>query len=95
MAQANQNTGTATGGFIKTDNIASTLILEDHMKGILSKAANQNYKPWKAENVPRNPHSPFGDFPSEFLKVQKIENKKHAPIHEDSQACNSDSKCFM
>lgn len=91
MAQVNQNTANATGSFPKTDNIASTLILEDHLKGILSKTANQNYKPWKSDNVPRNPHSPFGDFPQEFLTIQKIENKKHSPIHEDSQACNSDS----
>jgi hypothetical protein len=35
---------------------------------MLSKNENKNYKPWKNKFAPKNPHSPFGDFPKEYLK---------------------------
>ena len=76
----------------KSDNIASTLFLEDHLKGILSKTSNTHFKPWKMKEAPRNPHSPFGDFPKEFLHVNKIDLNKHTPVYEDSQAVNNNSE---
>jgi len=36
---------------------------EDQLKGMLSKQANEAYRPWKNQYAPKNPHSPFGDFP--------------------------------
>jgi len=54
---------------MKKENIASTLIVEDHLKSMLAKTANQVYKPWKTPQAPKNPHSPFGDFPSEYMKI--------------------------
>jgi hypothetical protein len=52
---------------MKKDNVASSLIVEDHLKNILAKTQNKNYKPWKNNYAPKNPHSPFGDFPREYL----------------------------
>lgn len=58
---------------IKKENVASQLIVEDHLKGMLAKSANGVYKPWKNNFAPKNPHSPFGDFPQEYLKMTRIE----------------------
>lgn len=36
---------------------------EDQLKFMVSKQTNQTYKPWKNKYAPKNPQSPFGDFP--------------------------------
>jgi len=69
----------------KTDNIASKLIQEDYLRSMLAKSANQDYKPWKNSYAPRNPHSPFGDFPRDY-PMTKQKEVKHEPVFEDSQA---------
>eukprot|EP00825_Cyclidium_porcatum_P044701 TRINITY_DN6620_c0_g2_i1.p1 TRINITY_DN6620_c0_g2~~TRINITY_DN6620_c0_g2_i1.p1 ORF type:complete len:319 (-),score=61.27 TRINITY_DN6620_c0_g2_i1:90-1046(-) len=71
---------------LKKENIASQIIVEDHLKGMLAKSSNQNYKPWKNQFAPKNPHSPFGDFPKEYLPKERVQHKSLEPIHEDSQA---------
>lgn len=77
----------------KKDNIATTLVLEDHLKSMLSKTANLDYKPWKTKLAPKNPHSPFGNFPAEYLKVTKMSTTpKMEPIQEDSQAATTINK---
>jgi hypothetical protein len=40
---------------------------EDQLKSIIGKSNNDPYKPWKNKFAPKNPHSPFGDFPAEYL----------------------------
>lgn len=84
----------ATGSTLqsKKDNIATTLVLEDHLKSMLSKTANLDYKPWKSKYAPKNPHSPFGNFPNEFMKITKITTPKIAPVHEESQAATTINK---
>lgn len=57
---------------LKRDNLATQIVSQDHLRNILSKSNNQVYKPWKNEFAPKNPHSPFGDFPPEFMPKQKI-----------------------
>jgi len=70
---------------VRTQNIASKLITEDYLRLMLAKNENIHYKPWKNMFSPRNPHSPFGDFPKGFLN--KSETKpKIAPVHEASHA---------
>jgi len=39
---------------------------------MLAKSSNTNYKPWKTPYAPKNPHSPFGDYPREYLPTQKV-----------------------
>jgi hypothetical protein len=51
---------------------------------MLAKSENGVYKPWKNKQAPRNPHSPFGDYPNEYLPKQKCVEKKHIPVHEDT-----------
>jgi len=76
----------------KKDNIATTLVLEDHLKNMLSKTSNLDYKPWKTKYAPKNPESPFGNFPPDFLTCKTITSPKRAPIHEDSQAATTINK---
>lgn len=72
----------------KTENMAAKLIIEDHLRSIVAKSQNVQYKPWKNDFAPKNPHSPFGDFPKEYLsKTAKAE--KRTPIHETSQAATT------
>jgi len=51
---------------------------------MLAKSSNANYKPWRNAYAPKNPHSPFGDFPKEYLPKIKLATTKLEPIHEDS-----------
>lgn len=55
---------------------------EDQLKSIISKQNNESYKPWKNNYAPKNPHSPFGDFPKEHLPKEKLKDTHHEPIHE-------------
>lgn len=70
---------------VKTQNVASKLITEDYLRLMLAKNQNVNYKPWKNIYSPRNPHSPFGDFPKGYLS-KTVTSPKLAPVHEISQA---------
>lgn len=76
---------------ISSENIAAKLILEDHMRTMLSKNANHNYKPWKNKWAPSNPHSPFGDFPPEKMS-KTVKPPKKLPDYETSQAATKNSK---
>jgi len=38
---------------------------------MLLKTKNINFKPWKNDYAPRNPHSAFGDFPKDYLPKKK------------------------
>lgn len=75
---------------VQSENIAAKLILEDHMRSMLAKNANQTYKPWKNKWAPSNPHSAFGDFPPEKLS-KTAKPKKRLPDYETSQAATKQS----
>lgn len=63
-----------TNTCLRKEKIAANIIQEDHVRGLLSKTQNLNYKPWKGKFCPKNSHSPFGDFPKSFLN-KRTENK--------------------
>ena len=48
-------------------NPSSQLLFEEHLKRCLHKTTGQSYKELRNRFAPRNKHSPFGDFPREFL----------------------------
>lgn len=52
---------------------ASCYAAEDQLKNIIGRSNNESYKPWKNKYAPKNPHSPFGDFPPDYLPKQKVE----------------------
>jgi len=69
----------------RKENMASRLIVEDHLRGMLSKSQNVNYKPWNNKWAPKNPHSPFGDFPKEYIN-KTTKGTKLDQVHENSHA---------
>lgn len=75
-------------GNMRTQNIASKLITEDCLKSMLSRTQNQSYKPWKNMWSPRNPQSPFGDFPKDFM-LKTVSSPKLGPVHESTFAKTS------
>jgi len=69
----------------RKENMASRLIVEDHLRGMLSKSQNVNYKPWNNKWAPKNPHSPFGDFPKEHMN-KSTKGTTLDQVHESSHA---------
>jgi len=84
IGKERMSAGTGSDAFRK-ENIASKLIIEDHLKSMLGKSQNTNYKPWKNNQAPKNPHSPFGDFPKTHL-TKSSKPTKLDQVHEDSHA---------
>jgi hypothetical protein len=70
---------------LRQQNMASKLITEDYLRLMQAKSQNMNYKPWNNVYSPKNPHSPFGDFPQSYLPKPKP-TEKLAPIHEISHS---------
>ena len=64
-----------TGGLnIPKINFASSMMIEDHLKRCLAKTSNKPFKVSDNKLLPKAQHSPFGDFPKEYLP------KKGAPV---------------
>jgi len=70
---------------LKKEKIAANIIHEDHIRGMLAKTQNFDYRPWKSPFCPKNAHSPFGNFPKSHLNARKPV-KKPTPIFEKAQA---------
>jgi|TARA_B110000285_G_C14932919_1_gene518192 hypothetical protein len=47
---------------------AGQMILEDHLKKVLTMTSSQPWKQYHNKNLPRADHSTFGDFPQEYMK---------------------------
>jgi len=47
---------------------------------------NLNYKSWKNDYAPLNPHTAFGNFPKEYMQVQKLARNVKTPVQEDTIA---------
>jgi len=62
----------ATGAAIPKISYASTMIVEDHLKKMLSANSNKPFKPSDNKNLPKMKHSPFGDFPADYMTVKKL-----------------------
>jgi hypothetical protein len=61
---------------------ASTMIVEDHLKKLLTSNTD---KPFKASNnklLPRAQHSPFGDFPPDKMPPKKPINTQPPSIEQ-------------
>ena len=63
--------GTAAAAIPKI-SYASTMIVEDHLKKMLTANTNQPFKPSHNKNLPKMKHSPFGDFPADYMKGKKL-----------------------
>jgi hypothetical protein len=45
------------------------MITEDHMKKLLSITASKKWKFSNNKMLPKSQHSPFGDFPPEYMRT--------------------------
>ena len=51
---------------------ASTMIVEDHLKKLLTSTTNKPFKASENKLLPKMKHSPFGDFPADYLTTKKL-----------------------
>jgi len=93
LPQIKSPTNAMSGDSKRSQNIASRLITEDHLRLILGKAQNKHYRAWDNKFTPKNSHSAFGDFPKSHL-LSKTLSPKQAPVHEISHAQTFVSKTF-
>ena len=49
-------------------NYASSMIVEDHLKKVVTMTRGKTWKASDNKLVPRSNHSVFGDFPVEYMK---------------------------
>jgi len=47
------------------------MMIEDHLKKCLAKTTNKPFKTSDNKLLPKSQHSPFGDFPSEYMPSKK------------------------
>jgi len=61
----------ATGMVMPKISYASTMIVEDHLKKLLTSNTAKPFRPSNNKLLPRSKHSPFGDFPADKMPVKK------------------------
>lgn len=67
-------------------NFASSMIVEDHLKKILTMTRGKAWKFTDNKLLPRSQHSPFGDFPPEYLKSAKAAEGVVQPVPKIDEA---------
>lgn len=67
---------------------ASTMIVEDHLKKLLASTTNKPFKVSDNKLLPKPQHSPFGDFPKEYIAPKKavVTEVESITMHEQSIA---------
>jgi hypothetical protein len=65
---------------------ASTMIVEDHLKKCLAKTTNKPFKVSDNKLLPRAQHSPFGDFPKDFMPKKGATVTDIEPIQKHEQS---------
>jgi hypothetical protein len=89
LPKINSNVSTTAYNIEKT---SKTLVVEDHLKKMLGKTSNVDYKPWKNPLAPKYPPTPFGNFPRENLPTRSFSVKKLTPNYEESAAASTAHK---
>jgi hypothetical protein len=72
---------------------ASTMIVEDHLKKLLTSTSNKPFKVADNKLLPRAQHSPFGDFPKEYLPSKKQTVTEIEPIDKHEQSIAAKGVC--
>jgi len=70
---------------LKKEKIAGNIIHEDHIRRMLARTQNVDYKPWKNNFCPKNAHSPFGDYPRKYMNPMEVKSVV-GPMHQNAQA---------
>ena len=61
-------------------NHASSLIVEDHLKHVLTRTGGKPFKTANNKHLPRAQHSAFGDFPKDYFPKKAHVVEKLAPL---------------
>ena len=61
-------------------NHASNLIVEDHLKHVLTRTGGKPFKTSNNKFLPRAQHSAFGDFPKDYLPKKANTVEKLEPL---------------
>jgi hypothetical protein len=69
-------------------NPSGQLLVEDSLKTIINKSKGLGYKASRTKMAPRNKHSPFGDFPNDFIP-KKQETFELPPIDSHQVSLNA------
>lgn len=56
------------------------MIVEDHLKKLLANTSNKPFRVSNNKLLPKSQHSPFGDFPKEYLPHKKNTVTEIEPI---------------
>ncbi len=67
-------------------NFASSMIVEDHLKKILTMTQGKAWKFTDNKLLPKSQHSPFGDFPPEYMKSLNKETVQPVPLIDEAEA---------
>jgi hypothetical protein len=59
-------------------SFASTMIVEDHLKKMLSSNSTKPFKAADNKLLPKMKHSPFGDFPENYMVGTKKLTATHS-----------------
>lgn len=66
-------------------NYASSMIVEDHLKKILTMTRGKAWKFTDNKMLPRSQHSPFGDFPADYMKNINKETVQPVPKIDEAE----------
>ncbi len=66
-------------------NFASSMIVEDHLKKILTMTQGKAWKFSDNKMLPKSQHSAFGDFPPEYMKTLKKETAVAVPMIDNAE----------
>lgn len=74
-------------------NHGSSMIVEDHLKKVLTMTRGESWRVTENQLLPRSQHSCFGDFPKDFLKKDeaKVDPVPKIEEHEVSIAASGRS----
>ena len=83
-------------------SFASTMIVEDHLKKMLSSNSQKPFKAADNKLLPKMKHSPFGDFPADYMAATKKLTAAQSSqqiggdtgLHELSIAAKGIRKCY-
>jgi hypothetical protein len=67
---------------------ANQMMIEDHLNKCLAKTSNKPFKVSNNKLLPKSQHSPFGDFPKEYMpsKGHPVTDMENTIKHEQSIA---------
>jgi hypothetical protein len=72
--------GSGTGLAMPKISYASTLIVEDHLKKLLTSNTAKPFRAFHNKLLPRVKHSAFGDFPADKMPAKRTQTLTPPPI---------------